>query len=51
MEMLYLVPAIQTFEEAMQLMEGLTTLRPALVQVLLRKMQLVKSKKIILIYV
>ncbi|MGA7720357.1 MAG: type IV toxin-antitoxin system AbiEi family antitoxin domain-containing protein [Ignavibacteriaceae bacterium] len=48
MEMLYLVPAIQTFEEAMQLMEGLTTLRPALVQVLLEKCNSLKVKRLFL---
>ena len=37
MEVLYLVPAEETFEEATLLMEGLTTLRPRLVQSLLEQ--------------
>ena len=32
MEMLYLIPNEQSFDEAMKIMEGLTTLRPQLVQ-------------------
>lgn len=48
MELLYLVPTQQTFEEAMQLIEGLTTLRPKLVQALLEQCNSVKVKRLFL---
>jgi hypothetical protein len=46
MEVLYLVPAEETFEEAGLLMEGLTTLRPRLVQSLLEQCHSVKVKRL-----
>jgi hypothetical protein len=46
MEVLYLVPAEETFEEAALLMEGLTTLRPRLVQSLLEQCRSVKVKRL-----
>jgi hypothetical protein len=46
MEVLYLVPAKESFEEASMLMEGLTTLRPRLVQSLLEHCQSVKVKRL-----
>ncbi len=46
MEVLYLVPANESFEEAGLLMEGLTTLRPRLVQALLTQCRSVKVKRL-----
>ncbi len=46
MEVLYLVPAEESFEEARLLMEGLTTLRPRLVQSLLEQCRSVKVKRL-----
>ena len=46
MEVLYLVPAEESFEEAGLLMEGLTTLRPRLVQSLLEQCRSVKVKRL-----
>ncbi len=46
MEMLYLVPGKVGFEEAMLLMENLTTLRPELVQGLLEKCSSIKVKRL-----
>ncbi len=46
MEALYLVPAEESFEEAALLMEGLTTLRPRLVQSLLEQCRSVKVKRL-----
>lgn len=46
MEVLYLVPAKESFEEADLLMEGLTTLRPRLVQSLLEQCCSVKVKRL-----
>lgn len=46
MEVLYFVPQEQTFEEARLLMEGLTTLRPKLVQELLEKCNSIKVKRL-----
>lgn len=48
MEVLYLVPERQGFDEALRLMEGLTTLRPALVQSLLEGCTSVKIKRLFL---
>lgn len=48
MEMLHLVPKGQSFDEAMKIMEGLTTLRPNLVQDLLEKCNSVKVKRLFL---
>ena len=48
MEMLYLVPKEQSFEEAYQIMEGLTTLRPKLVQRLLEECKSVKVRRLFL---
>lgn len=45
MEFLYLVPKEESFEEAGLLMEGLTTLRPELVQGLLEQCRSVKVKR------
>lgn len=46
MEVLYLVPAGESFEEAGLLMEGLTTLRPRLVRSLLEQCRSVKVKRL-----
>lgn len=46
MEMLYLVPGKVGFEEAMLLMENLTSLRPELVQNLLKKCSSIKVKRL-----
>ncbi|MDA8365130.1 MAG: type IV toxin-antitoxin system AbiEi family antitoxin domain-containing protein [Gammaproteobacteria bacterium] len=46
MEVLYLVPAEESFEEAGLLMEGLITLRPRLVQSLLEQCRSVKVKRL-----
>mgnify|MGYP000491201155 CR=1 FL=1 len=46
MEMLYLVPKKQSFEEAYLIMESLTTLRPKLVHELLKQCNSVKVKRI-----
>jgi len=46
MEVLYLVPVEESFEEAGLLMEGLTTLRPRLVQSLLEQCRSVKVKRL-----
>ena len=46
MEMLHLVPKGQSFDEAAKIMEGLTTLRPKLVQELLEKCNSVKVKRL-----
>ncbi|OQA59166.1 MAG: hypothetical protein BWY40_01229 [bacterium ADurb.Bin270] len=48
MELLYLVTQKQSFEEAGQLMEGLTTLRPTLVSELLERCNSVKVKRLFL---
>ncbi|MCC6207504.1 MAG: type IV toxin-antitoxin system AbiEi family antitoxin [Gammaproteobacteria bacterium] len=46
MEVLYLVPMEESFEEGGLLMEGLTTLRPRLVQLLLEQCRSVKVKRL-----
>jgi hypothetical protein len=46
MEMLYLVPVEQSFDEAEHIMEALLTLRPALVQKLLETCNSVKVKRV-----
>lgn len=46
MEVLYFVPQEETFEEARLLMEGLTTLRPKLVQKLLEECNSIKVKRL-----
>ncbi len=48
MEMLYLVPNEQSFDEAMKIMEGLTTLRANLVQKLLEGCNSIKVKRLFL---
>ena len=48
MEMLYLVPNEQSFEEAYEIMEGLTTLRPILVQRLLEECKSIKVRRLFL---
>ena len=48
MEMLYLIPQEQSFDEADKIMEGLTTLRPNLVQSLLENCNSVKVKRLFL---
>jgi hypothetical protein len=48
MEVLYLLPKEQSFDEAIKLVEGLTTLRPELVQQLLEDCQSVKIKRLFL---
>ena len=49
MEVLHLVPAEESFEEAALLMEGLTTLRPRLVQSLLEQCRSVKVKRLFMV--
>lgn len=46
LEMMYLVPKHQSYEEALQLMESLTTLRPAVVQRMLEGCTSVKTKRL-----
>jgi hypothetical protein len=46
MEVLYGVPQVDSYEEARLLMEGLTTLRPKVVQGLLEKCASVKVKRL-----
>jgi hypothetical protein len=48
MELLYLVPAAQSFDESLKITEGLTTLRPKLVQNLLEDCNSVKVKRLFL---
>ncbi len=48
MELLYLVPQEESFEEASLLMEGLNTLRPKLVQTFLEKCRSIKVKRLFL---
>ena len=48
LEMLYLIPNEQSFDEAAKIMEGLTTLRPQLVQNLLEECSSVKVKRLFL---
>jgi len=48
LEMLHLVPKGQSFDEAAKIMEGLTTLRPELVQRLLEQCNSVKVKRLFL---
>jgi hypothetical protein len=49
MEVLYLVPGEESYEEARLLMEGLTTLRPRLVQALLERCASVKVKRLFMV--
>src|SRR3989344_1278115 len=46
MEVLYLVPQEESYEEAKLLMEGLSTLRPELVQALLKNCRSIKVKRL-----
>ena len=46
LEMMYLVPNRQSYEEAVQIMESLTTLRPNVVQELLESCSSVKTKRL-----
>lgn len=48
-EMMYLVPKQQSYEEAMQVMESLTALRPAVVQRLLETCRSVKVKRLFMV--
>jgi len=48
LEVLYLVPTKQSFEEAFLLMEGLTNLRPDVVQTLLENCNSIKVKRLFL---
>lgn len=48
LELLYLVPQKESFEQADLLMEGLNTLRPSLVQTLLEKCRSIKVKRLFL---
>ena len=48
MELLHLVPYAESYEEAALLMEGLATLRPNLVQVLLERCRSIKVKRLFL---
>ena len=47
-EMMYLVPKRQSYEEAMQVMESLTALRPTLVQQLLETCTSLKTKRLVM---
>lgn len=49
LEYCYLLPKYADFEEARQLMEGLTTLRPKLVQSMLHACKSVKAKRLFLV--
>ena len=49
-EICYDVPEKVSFEEALQLMEGLTTLRPGVVQALLEKCHSVKTKRLFMYF-
>jgi len=49
MEVLYLAPHQESYEEAKLLMEGLTTLRPRLVQTLLERCNSVKVKRLFMV--
>ena len=49
MEVLYGVPLIDSYEEARLLMEGLTTLRPRIVQSLLEECTSVKVKRLFML--
>jgi hypothetical protein len=49
MELLYLVPQDESYDEALLLMEGLTTLRPRLVQTLLECCASVKVKRLFMV--
>jgi hypothetical protein len=48
LELLYHVPGLQGFDEALLLMENLTTLRPHVVQLLLQECRSVKVKRLFL---
>lgn len=48
MEMLYYVPSLQGFDEAMRIMEGLMSFRPQIVQHLLENCQQMKVKRLFL---
>jgi hypothetical protein len=48
MEMLYLVPQEQSFDEVLKIMNGLTTLRPRIIQSLLETSNSVKVKRLFL---
>ncbi len=48
LEMLYYIPSLQGFEEALHIMESLITLRPGLVQKLLENCKSVKVKRLFL---
>lgn len=47
-EMMYLVPKRQSYEEAMQVMESLTSLRPTVLQCLLETCTSVKTKRLVM---
>ena len=49
MEVLYGVPGAESYEEAVLLMQGLTTLRPRLVQALLEHCVSVKVKRLFMV--
>ncbi|MCY4148047.1 MAG: type IV toxin-antitoxin system AbiEi family antitoxin domain-containing protein [Gammaproteobacteria bacterium] len=49
MEVLYLVPKDQSFDEALLLMEGLTLLRPHLIQSLLEQCHSIKVKRLFMV--
>ena len=46
LELMYLVPKRQSYEEALQIMESLTSLRPQIVQQLLENCTSVKAKRL-----
>ncbi len=48
MEMLYLIPNVQSFDETTKIMEGLATLKPQLVQNLLEECKSIKVKRLFL---
>ena len=50
MEMCYLIPRLQEFEEAGEIIENLTVLRPGIVQLLLESCRFIKVKRLFLYF-
>ncbi|RKY82477.1 hypothetical protein DRQ07_01230 [candidate division KSB1 bacterium] len=50
MEMCYLIPRLQEFEEAGEIIENLTVLRPGIVQLLLENCRFIKVKRLFLYF-
>lgn len=51
LEICYLVPTVINFEEATQLIEGLSRLRPNRVQLLLENYESIKTRLILLVFI